>query len=234
MEQTNRERRLRVQSVARWLPSLLFVVWLALLFSPGAAGARMAQRSLSALSRAKTLYLDWGTLARGSLSADRSSGTVNLVMLTDYSCPYCRRGEEILDSLSASNVNLRVGYRFSIPARTPVARLAATFAACANEEGIFSEIHYALYALAAGDSTPEFMGRATSLVEDRFGAVVANRVRECSQAPSEFVLARLNSDSMIAYSLKASGTPAFLVRGKILVGVQSPDSIRAMFTNSGP
>lgn len=213
---------------AQWLPRILFVVLVALLFSPGAVGTRLVNRTLIAATVAKTLHYDWQESVNGSSVRSERISLPNLVMITDYSCAYCRRAEQMLDSLRESPSAVLAGYRFSLPTRSAVARLGVTLALCADERKLFAAVHDSLYVISSVDSPTEFQARTRALLTRVATNETVTNIEACMRHPTAFVQSRMNGDSVLTRKLRIAGTPAFLFRGRLVVGVQSVDSLRML------
>jgi protein-disulfide isomerase len=153
-----------------------------------------------------------GTPYRG----DRNAPIV-MVEYTDYQCPYCSRVQGTLDTVMKRYEGkiVHVFKNLPLPFHTE-AELAGQAALCAQDQGKFWELHDWLFANARNiniESMSAAMGNLEADV-DLFKACIeqgtyAEKVRE---------------DSREARSFGITGTPGFLINGRVLTGAQPLDA----------
>ena len=137
--------------------------------------------------------------------------TVTIVEFSDFQCPYCQRVRPTMTRLrELYSDRVRFAFRHYPLDFHPQAQKAGEAAACAGEQGKFWEMHDRLWdnpgklqvddlkahAATLGLAAPEF---ATCLDSGRFAAAV-------------------ESDLRAGQEYGVSGTPAFFVNGRPLVG----------------
>ena len=137
--------------------------------------------------------------------------TVTIVEFSDFQCPYCQRVRPTMTRLrELYSDRVRFAFRHYPLDFHPQAQKAGEAAACAGEQGRFWEMHDRLWdnpsklqvddlkahAATLGLAAPEF---ATCLDSGRFAAAV-------------------ESDLRAGQEYGVSGTPAFFVNGRPLVG----------------
>lgn len=145
---------------------------------------------------------------------------VTVVEFTDYQCPFCKRYvDDTLSQIKEKYVNTgKVKYIVrDLPLSFhPGAKPSAMAARCAGAQGKYGEMHDLLFsnqdAWANGDMEASFAKYATQLNLNMgaFSKCVTDKTYESA----------VDSDSTLASSVGASGTPTFFVNGKRLVGAQ--------------
>ncbi len=149
-----------------------------------------------------------GNAWEGAADAD-----VVLVEFFDYACGYCRASLEDIDRLLAEDKKLKVVYR-DMPVLGQTSLDAARLSVAAALAGKFGAVHKPLYGA----------GRPTSAVID------ATRRRIGLDAAA---LTRPEVDQEIASNIRfqreldLSGTPAWVVGNKVLVGAVGYDGLKA-------
>jgi protein-disulfide isomerase len=149
---------------------------------------------------------DWAALRQSASVVEQDGWQTEVVVFTDYHCPWCARLEANLDQVrERSGHRLRVHYRHRpVTALHPGARRAAVLAECAREQQVFPAMHRVLFAL--GDSTTllspdEVAMRAGVGDVQSFAACVAD------ERPAE----RLATDSAMAEKMGVLGTPVIFL-----------------------
>jgi protein-disulfide isomerase len=145
---------------------------------------------------------------------------VTVVVFSDFQCPYCTRGEQVLKQLTATyGDRVRVVFRnFPLPMH-PAARTAAAAALAAHEQGKFWEYHDLLFAHqdALGREALEGYARQLGLDLTRFRAALDSGRFD----------ADLAADLAEAARLGVTGTPTFFVNGRRIVGAQPFEVFKA-------
>ncbi len=149
-----------------------------------------------------------------------------IVEFSDFQCPYCRKLQAVLDSLlSVSGDSVAVVFRH-LPGRGhPHAFAAAVASECAAQQLRFSQ--YAAILFAKSDS----LGRIsfTSLA-DRAGVADTAVFSRCLGGRA--ARARVEVDARLGRALGLPGTPTTVIGKRVLVGVVSLDSLRAIVSRS--
>lgn len=178
-------------------------------------------------SQAKTSSLEprktdrWREYNVGGARYGAVSGTVQIVVFSDFECPYCRELAASLDSIVARYPEgVSVTYRhYPLSRIHTAARPAAVAAECAGVEGRFKPFHDALFAAQATLPT-------TNLVALAEGAgVTADTVAfsRCMVDPT--IIARVRADSMAAVKLGVYGTPSLLVNSWLFAGAPTLEQL---------
>lgn len=166
---------------------------------------------------------DQERLAKLDLSASPSRGPkkapVTVVQYTDFECPFCQKGYEIMQEKILKEYPGKVRWVYkSLPLNSihPMAEPAAMGAECAKLQGEdkFWKVHDALFA-AQRELRPDTLAdKLAEYVKAAGGDVKA--FEACYEAKK--TLPAVNKDAAEAESLGISGTPAFLVNGHLVSG----------------
>lgn len=143
------------------------------------------------------------------LTAGNPEGDVTIVEFFDYNCGYCKRAFDDLQSLINEDNNVRVVFEeFAILG--PSSELKSRWAAAAHEQGKYFEFHTAL--MEAKGQLDE--AALTKLGED----LGLDTAKLKADAKSDKVNDRITKAKEIARDLNISGTPAFIIGGKLYPG----------------
>ena len=144
---------------------------------------------------------------------------VTVVEFSDFQCPFCVRAKPVLDEVAKRHPNdVRIVYRhMPLDALHPRARASAEAAACAADGNKFWEYHDKLFANNRALGDPELRKYAAEVGLD-------------AQAFDECVRTRRHKDVVEADEAEArkigiTGTPAFVVNGIMMFGLQTADSL---------
>ena len=155
---------------------------------------------------------------------------VTLTVFSDFQCPYCVRGEKLVQDYLRSDDNVRVIMRHLPLTRIhPAAWPAAVATEAASRQDRFWEMHDALFALGPKelgegidgddpiplDGAVPFEAQATALGLD------LERYREDMRSLT--VQERVQADMDLAETLGVRGTPAFFFDGREARERRSPD-----------
>jgi protein-disulfide isomerase len=142
---------------------------------------------------------------------------VTIVEFSDFQCPYCRRAGPVVKSLlERYPEDIRVVYRHLPLDFHDRARPAAEASACADEQGAFWPYHDLVFenpdALADEDLTR--YASELGIDSEALGAcLAAGRGRDVVEA-----------DLAVARAFGISGTPAFIVNGILMSGLQPEEA----------
>ncbi len=142
---------------------------------------------------------------------------VTIVEFSDFQCPYCKRfRDQTFDALREQyGDQIRIVYRdFPLSSIHPDAQKAAEAGECADEQGLFWEMHDIIYANQvvglSVDALTSYAEQIDGLDVDQFAECVS------SGKYAEEVAADLRDGT----SYGVSGTPTFFINGYRLVGAQ--------------
>lgn len=179
--------------------------------------ARAGERELSRADVVTTLERGPGP-SRGFPSAP-----ITVVELSDFQCTYCRKFRwETLPALEEEYIRsgkVRFVYRhLAVLGQASVQ--AAEAASCAHDQGRFWEYHDKLFeqkgALAFSLSRLKGYGKELGLDTTAFG--------ECLNARKH--AQRVEAETVLGQALGANGTPAFLIKGQLLMGAHPVETFR--------
>jgi len=135
--------------------------------------------------------------------AGAADGDAVLVEFFDYACIYCRASNPHVERLLAEDPRLKVVWR-ELPVLGPDSAAAAHVSLAAARQGRFRAFHDRLFAL--GRPTAAAVATAAQ------GAGVRN------EEPSAEGQAELARNLQMARAIGASGTPTFVIGGRVLQG----------------
>jgi protein-disulfide isomerase len=154
---------------------------------------------------------------------------VTLVEYTDYQCPFCARFfEQTYEQLKTTYVDTgKVRYimrDLPLPFHAN-AKDAAIAARCAGKQGKYLEMHDKLFG-----SQTDWSEVADAI--EKFSAYAGELGMNTSQFSScmtdQAVATQVDNDTNLASQLGATGTPTFIINGKLLVGAQPYTAFEAM------
>jgi protein-disulfide isomerase len=155
-----------------------------------------------------------GGPARGPANAP-----VTVVEFSDFQCPYCQRAKPVLDEIATRHPSdVKIVYRhLPLDSLHPRARASAEAAACAGEANKFWEYHDKLFAnnRALADADLRKYAGEVGLDAAAFDECVKTR-RHASA---------VEADEQEAKKIGITGTPAFVVNGIMLFGLQTADQL---------
>ena len=149
---------------------------------------------------------------------------VTIVEWSDYQCPFCKRAfptiEQVLTEYKGKVRYSHLDYPLPFHQQAMPASLAAH---CAGDQGKFWEYNNNLYGTAGDLSPADLTKRATDLGLD--GAAF----EACTTSKKHEALIKSNYDDGAA--LGVTGTPAFFINGRMLVGAQPIDQFRLIIND---
>ena len=144
-------------------------------------------------------------------------GTITLVQFTDYACGYCRQSVADVAALVAAHPDLRVVVR-EMPILSPASEQAARMALFAAGQGRYAAFHEAMF---AGEKPA-----AASIG-------IAARTAGIDTPPTDTLLAsaavtdELAGNIALAKELGITGTPAWVVGDRLLIGAVGRQALEA-------
>jgi len=200
--------------MGRWFDRVLGVVVLlglsAVLMGPDGALRRHVDEFVSE-RRAEAVLLDhWNEI---SAAASTDAGERVLVEFMDYQCPFCRRAEDPLTEIAASEGFAVVYRHFPLTRLHPRAEEAARAAICAEEIGVFPEAHEYLISEEWWEDSTDLSTRWSEFSVPESDSTT---FRRC--LTSEAVEQRLNKDRELGELLGVRATPTFVGPEGLQVG----------------
>ena len=151
----------------------------------------------------------------------KADALVTIVEFSDYECPFCSRGHNTMVQLEKDyGDKIRVVMKQNPLPFHPKAKPAAYAALAAGEQGKYWEMHDKLFANQGSLDDATFQQHAQAI-----GLNVEKWRADLTSAKFNDVIQR---DQALAQQLGATGTPAFFINGKKLVGAQPIDRFKSV------
>ena len=223
--------KIRLGRVLTWC---LLAVLVVLVFEPrrgpGAKAVAYAAKSV----RAEWLRtFRWSQIRDGASIVHGTLATVDIVMFTDYECPFCKSQDAVLDSLHSIHPSLGLAVRHVVRPGSVRGRALAMTALCAESTDAWPRINSSLYDLAPLPA-PAFRTRRLLALEELLSRREAAEVVACTEAPPTPIMRRLQRDSILMAHLRLDGTPTLLGRGIRIVGLRSLAELREEMSLTEP
>lgn len=144
--------------------------------------------------------------------AGAKDGNVTLVEFFDFACPYCKAAKGDLDRLIAADPKLKIVYR-DFPVISPASEEPALAALAAARQGRYRAFYEAMFDDPARVSHEKVVAdvRAAHLNEAATARALATRADQ----------AELKKNIELGRALGLTGTPAYIVGDRILMGAMS-------------
>lgn len=151
--------------------------------------------------------------------AGAPAGDVTLVEFSDYRCPYCKQMAEPLAALLRADPGLRLVHK-ELPILGPDSVVAAKAALAAQRQGGYAAMHAALMAQrgALDEAAVVATARGLGLDVDRLARDMADPA----------IAARIEVNLALARELAISGTPAFVLAGRLIPGALDAASMKQL------
>ena len=156
------------------------------------------------------------TPARGPVDAP-----IVLIEYTDYQCPFCTRVQPTLDALM-KRYDGQIRHVFKnlpLPMHAE-AQLAGAASLCAQDQGKFWEYHDWLFA------NQRTLSRESMIAQAGTSGMDVDVFTECVDKGS--YLGTVRADMAEANSFGITGTPGFLINGRVLTGAQPIEKFEAI------
>ncbi len=167
----------------------------------------------------KIYPIDTAWLKKGFSRGDEKA-PVTLVEFFDYNCPFCRKGAEVADALSAEyGAKLRVVSKHNALPMHPNAAKTSEALLCANEQSKFMELRKEILGDSWGKFTADDLKAAAKKVglnEPAFNA--------CFDGGKMKTV--VDEDMKMAASIGVQSTPTFMVNGTPVVGAQPIEAFK--------
>ena len=142
-------------------------------------------------------------------------GAVTLVQFTDYACTYCRQSLPDLAALIAAHRDLRVVIR-ELPILSKGSEDAARMALAAARQGKYPAFHEAMF--HASPPTPQAIASAAQ-------SAGVDRAAAGGMVGSPEFTSELSTNLALSRELGISGTPAWVVGNRLLIGAVGRDAL---------
>lgn len=174
--------------------------------------AAEAARAMSELS--DEIYNDPDTPFGGN-----PDGEIVIVEFFDYRCGYCRRSAPDLFAVRDDSDDVKVIYK-EFPILGDASTLAARAALASRNQGLYEPLHEALMETDIGFSEAEIMA-----VAEKVGLDTGQLARDMEDPE---ITAYLERTYDLARALGVSGTPAFIVGGRLYPGALSRSDLEQL------
>ncbi len=203
--------------------NVAFLVLIAALLArpEGPIGSRISEWR-ARRDQARLIKVEWPKVVDGG-SAYSGDPTLpaEVVVFTDYECPYCRKLHSTLELIRARRPEVRIRYRHFPLSTHKNAAAAARASVCAAKVGAFHEVHGFLFESESW--------RTTSGLEDiagPAGIVDVKGFANCMSDPSSEAVVR--ADIATGERLGINGTPAIVTRDRLVIGALDESDFLAL------
>lgn len=140
---------------------------------------------------------------------------VTIVEFSDFQCPYCQKGAEVIGQLKKKYGNkVQIAFKnFPLPFHNQ-AKDAAVAGLCAKDQGVeyFWKMHDAMFAAQDKLDIPSLKATAVKL------GLKAAEFDKCLDEKKH--LAKVDADYQEGQGIEVKSTPTFFINGQILLGAQ--------------
>jgi protein-disulfide isomerase len=140
-----------------------------------------------------------------------ATAPITIVAFSDFQCPFCARGHDTMEQLRALHgEQVRFVFKhFPLPGH-PLGALASRATFAAAQVGKFWEFHDAVFALGGRYDADDMLeiGDRLGIPRDKLEIAMTTEVHD----------ARIEADIELGMSLRVSGTPAYFINGRPIVG----------------
>ena len=138
---------------------------------------------------------------------------VKIVEFADFECPYCRAVESTLRALLQERPEkVALSFRHAPSGSHPHALAAALSAVCAQDQGLFWELHDAMIEPGAALDDDSVLAYADTVGLD------TELWQDCRASNGAYL--RLEADLQLASEANVTATPSFFVNGRALIGAK--------------
>ena len=175
--------------------------------------------------RRRQISSKWGALIEAGSRMDVGTAEPFLVEFSDYQCPSCGLAHRIMEPWLVANSAGVVYRHLPLTEIHPLAEGAARASICAEEQGLFREMHLRLFETDGWQKDGDWTREAQAI-----GIPDVDRYEECLESVK--TTTRLESDAALAQELGIRGTPTFVHAGGLLSGVVSEEILSELYGKS--
>ena len=160
-------------------------------------------------------------IAAGTPSRGPATAPIVMVEYTDYQCPYCARVQPTIDALM-ERYDGQIRHVFKnlpLPIHSE-AQLAGEAALCAQDQGKYWEFHDWMFANQRTMSHDSMVAQAGELGMD------ADTFASCID--TQKYQAQVDADMQEARGFGITGTPGFMINGRVITGAQPIEAFEAV------
>jgi len=153
------------------------------------------------------------------------TGKVQLVVYSDFQCPYCERGFQTLNQLKLKYPNdLTIYFKhFPLTQIHPYAQKAAEASECASDQNKFWEYHDKLFVMQSKLTVDDLKQYAKDL------NLSVSKFDTCLDSGSK--ASKVSKDQAEGLKAGVQGTPTFLINGEAIVGAQPIEVFEASISS---
>ena len=161
--------------------------------------------------------------SKDSPSIGNPDGEIVVVEFFDYNCGYCKRALPDIQAVADKDKDVRIVFK-EMPILGPSSMTAAQWAMAAHKQGKYFEFHAALMNHRGNKDANAMKSIARKLKLD-----VDKMAKD---ANSKEVKNMINEDMELARKIGISGTPAFIVDGKLYPGYLGEGGLQGSIENA--
>ena len=181
------------------------------------AGQRKEQEEARKATQQKISSMDPELLKGKDLpSAGNPNGDVTVTEFFDYNCGYCKKAMDDVQHVLQSDKNVRFVFR-ELPILGPTSGTAAQWSLAAAKQGKYYEFHTKLM----HNNEP----RSPEVLEKVAKDAGMDVEKAKADADSQEIKDQVDKSRDLAMSLGISGTPGFVINGKLYPGYLGPDGL---------
>lgn len=199
-----------------WALNSVAVVVTLMAIAVAVVRVQSARSAASETASASRKVADWRSYQKSGHRIGSPSAQVDIVIFSDFQCPYCRETENTLEALQRRFPD-RIGILYRhFPLRAHRYAVAAAQAAdCAAASGRFREMHDQLF-----KSQDSLGSIAWTTLAKRAGVLDTTTFARCMTVDP--LSQGFHHDTADGHRLRLDGTPAVLVGERLFIG--TPDS----------
>jgi len=146
-------------------------------------------------------------------------GDVTVVEFFDYQCGYCKRTMQNVLDLQKEDPKIRFVWK-ELPILGPVSEFAARGAMAAQKQGKYLDYHVAVMG-ARGQLTPDMVLKRAAAA-----GIDVDRLKRDMDDPE--IAKYLDENLQLAHQLGITGTPGFIIGGKLVPGAIGKDQMKKL------
>jgi len=152
-----------------------------------------------------------------SPEAGNKNGDVTIVEFLDNNCHYCKAASKTIRALMSDDKNLRIVFK-ELPILSDSSKVAAKWVLAANKQGKYFEFHTAL------------MKNRRAITDDLLESIAKDLKLDVKKLKEDMnrdsVSKQIKDVRFLATKLGLTGTPAFIIDGKVKFGAMSLDEFK--------
>jgi len=181
---------------------------------------KQTQKLLEEGRKAKENYDKYFSIGKSPVKG-KNNAKVTVVAISDFQCPYCSKGAQIMDEVTKAYPNdVKLVFKNLPLGFHPEAKPAAIAALAAKEQGKFWEMHDLIFQNQGELSGEKYLELAKALK--------LNMKKFEQDLKSPKLAKQVDDDAEMAGKLGVGGTPGFFVNGIAVRGAQPVENFKAL------